>query len=290
MSEVYLDVVHTLKALQEGIERNLTEIPSNTRKLLKEVATINKEAKENKEEENRKLDNITILSTLNLLQGNETKKDTLGMKSDLDELKLTIKEINQRVIEYGIFQEDQKWKEIQGEEVKVKKERKKEEASITLQKYKPKRPPSDSSSSSSSSDEGERERDIVIKDKLKERVLIRPNITTNILDINFIKKALAETENGIQFGELLDEKGYEFTVVHKMEVMHGDEDIYEILKEYGCLPVPDGLQYPYCKWNKYNGSRKIIERKLSKHMEKVHLISNNNHALNILFNIYGTDW
>jgi hypothetical protein len=50
------------------------------------------------------------------------------------------------------------------------------------------------------------------------------------------------------------------------------------------------MQYPYCDWNRYNGSREVIERKLNKHMEITHLISNNNHALNMLLNIYGTDW
>jgi hypothetical protein len=63
-----------------------------------------------------------------------------------------------------------------------------------------------------------------------------------------------------------------------------------MLKEYGCLPVPDGMKCPCCDWNRYNGSRGVIERKLSKHMEKIHLISNNNHALNMLLNIYGMDW
>jgi hypothetical protein len=93
-------------------------------------------------------------------------------------------------------------------------------------------------------------------------VLIRLNITINVLDIELIKRALLETENGDQFAVLLEEKNYEFTLVHKIEKRHRDEDIYEIMKEYGYLPVPNGMQCPYCKTNYYNGDRKKIERKL----------------------------
>jgi hypothetical protein len=81
----------------------------------------------------------------------------------------------------------------------------------------------------------------------------------------------------IRFGSELDQK-------------NGGEDVYDILKEFGCLPVPDGMQCPYCDWNRYNGSRVKIEEKLNKHMHITHLISNNNQALNMLLNIYGTDW
>jgi hypothetical protein len=63
-----------------------------------------------------------------------------------------------------------------------------------------------------------------------------------------------------------------------------------MLKDYGCLPVPEGMQCPYCNWNLYNGNRGVIGRKLSKHMEMTHLISNNNHALNMILNIYGSGW
>jgi hypothetical protein len=101
---------------------------------------------------------------------------------------------------------------------------------------------------------------------------------------------LTNTDNGTQFGKLMEGKGYKFTRIHKMYQRKGDEDIYDILKEYGCLPVPDGMQCPYCDWNRYNGSREVIERKLNKHMQITHLISNNNHALNMLLNINGTDW
>jgi hypothetical protein len=257
---------------------------------MKEVVIISKEAEENRRTEETKLDNITKITTLSLMQGCDNKKETMITKTDLDELKLTVKEINQRVIEYGIYQDDFKGKELEGKEVKVRKEKKREGTPIKLQKYKPKRPPSESSSSSTSSDEGEGDKDIILKDRLKARTLIRSNLTTNDLDLEYIKKALMETENGDQFQELLEEKGYEFTMVHKMETRQGNEDIYEILKEYGCLPVPNGMQCPYCKWNYYGGSRRRTKDKLTKHMETTHLIGSNNHVLNILFNIYGTDW
>jgi hypothetical protein len=79
-------------------------------------------------------------------------------------------------------------------------------------------------------------------------------------------------------------------MIHKIEERHGDENIYQILEEYGCLPVPDGMQCPYCACNRYNGSRGVTERKVSKHMEKIHLICNNNHAMNTLLSMYGTGW
>jgi hypothetical protein len=64
----------------------------------------------------------------------------------------------------------------------------------------------------------------------------------------------------------LEEKGYKFKRIHKLDQKNGDEDVYEILKEFGCLPVPDGMQCPYCDWNRYNGSRGKIREKLNKHM------------------------
>jgi hypothetical protein len=42
---------------------------------------------------------------------------------------------------------------------------------------------------------------------LKERKLSNPNVTENILDKDYIKKSLAETQNGIQFGKLMEKKG-----------------------------------------------------------------------------------
>jgi hypothetical protein len=120
---------------------------------------------------------------------------------------------------------------------------------------KPKKPPSESSSSSSSSDKGEGEREEYRKNNLKERELVRPNLRENVLDTDYIKRCLAETDNGTQFGKLMMKKRYVFTKIHTMEARHGDEDVYEMLKEYGCLPVPDGMQCPYCDWNRYSGSR-----------------------------------
>jgi hypothetical protein len=79
-----------------------------------------------------------------------------------------------------------------------------------------------------------------------------------------------------------------------MEKRAGEEDIYEVLKESGCLPVPSGMQCPYCKVNYFEGDMLKIRRKMSAHMESTHLIRNNNQTLNILLNIllniYGSDW
>jgi hypothetical protein len=58
----------------------------------------------------------------------------------------------------------------------------------------------------------------------------------------------------------------------------------------GCLPVPDGMQYPYNKVNHYKGDPMKIYRKMSEHMGRTHLIRKKNQTLNILFNIYGNDW
>jgi hypothetical protein len=58
----------------------------------------------------------------------------------------------------------------------------------------------------------------------------------------------------------------------------------------GCLPIPNGMQCPYCKVNYYEGDTVRIYNKMSEHMESTHLIRNKNQALNILFNIYGNDW
>jgi hypothetical protein len=157
------------------------------------------------------------------------------------------------------------------------------------QGYKHKRPPSDSSSSSSSSDEEKGTKEDRIRKTLKERKIVKPNLKDNDLDIEFIKESLMGTDSGIQFGKIMETKGYKFTIVHKIYPVSGKQDIYARLKEYGCLPMPDGMQCPYCKWNRYNGDRETISRRLDKHMQITHLISNNNHALNMLLNVYGND-
>jgi hypothetical protein len=123
-----------------------------------------------------------------------------------------------------------------------------------MSRIQPQKTPSGSSSSSSSSDEEKGTREDRIKNNLKERKLSKPNTKENELDTDYIKRCLAETDNGTQFGKLMKRKGYKFTRVHKMDQRHGDEDVYDILKEYGCLPVPDGMQCSYCDWNRYNGS------------------------------------
>jgi hypothetical protein len=74
----------------------------------------------------------------------------------------------------------------------------------------------------------------------------------------------------------LEGKNYKFTKVHKMKVSTGDEEIYEILKESGFLPVPNGMQCPYCEVNNYEGDTSRIKRKISAHMERIHLINNKN--------------
>jgi hypothetical protein len=73
--------------------------------------------------------------------------------------------------------------------------------------------------------------------------------------------------------------------VDKMEIRHGNEDIYEVLKDSECLSVPNGMQCHYCKVNYYNGEESKIYKRLAGHMESAHLIGNNNNALNILLNI-----
>jgi hypothetical protein len=199
MSDVYLEIVHPIKTIPEGIDRNLIEIPSNTRRIIEEVEEGNERLDELKnlstiqivqtEEGKSKLDNLTKLSTLNLIQGNE-------MKTDVDELKVTIKEINQKIIEFGIFQGEQKGKELREKEKIVKKEKKERETTKIFQGYKPKRPPSGSSSSSSSSDEEKGTKEDRLRNNLKERKLSKPNLRENVLDTDYIKKCLAETDNG----------------------------------------------------------------------------------------------
>jgi hypothetical protein len=75
-----------------------------------------------------------------------------------------------------------------------------------------------------------------------------------------------------------------------MEIRQGNDDIYEVLKDSGCLPVPNGIHCPYCKVDYYNGKESRIYEKLARHMESRHLIRNNINGLNILLNIHGDDW
>jgi hypothetical protein len=60
-----------------------------------------------------------------------------------------------------------------------------------------------------------------------------------------------------------EERNYEITKVHKMETKTGHEDIYEVLKESQCLPVPSGMQCSYCKVNYFEGDASRIKRKMS---------------------------
>jgi tRNA A-37 threonylcarbamoyl transferase component Bud32 len=124
-------------------------------------------------------------------------------------------------------------------EKKDQKRKERKESPKIFQGYKPKRSPSESSSLSSSLDEEKGTREDRIRNTLKERELSKPNLRENVIDIDYIKKCLTETDNGIQFGKLMKRKGYKFTRVHKMDQRHGDEEVYDILKEFGCLPVPD---------------------------------------------------
>jgi hypothetical protein len=294
MADCHMEVVQPLITIQEGIERNLTEIPENTRNILEKVSTIERDLEEKEEEELKKVNTITTLSTMNLIQTNENRKAMdIGIneiRSDVDELKLSIRELGLRVIEFGSSQgkQEEETKDWLNESTQMEEEEEIEKKQSKILKYKIKRPPSESSSSSSSSDDENRDRKIGHKKSLKSRRLITPNVRTNNLDIEFIKKALMETKNGKQFARLLEEKS-EFTKVHKMEIRQGNQDIYEVLKDSGCLPMPCGMQYPYHKLNYYNGEESRIHKKLARNMESTNLIKNNNNALNILLNVYGDD-
>jgi hypothetical protein len=220
ISDGYIELVRPMQSIQEGIERNLIEIPHNTRKIIEEVEEIKEEVRGlntvqiiQNEGEIEKLDNITKLGTLNLLQVNEMKSE---LKLDIEEVKVAIKEIHQKVIEYGISQSEQKHKEIQRKEEKIKKEKKAKETPKLFQGYKSKKPPPESSSSSSSSDEEKGTKEDRIKSTLKERKLTKPNLIDNELGIDYIKNSLVNTDNGTQFGKLMKKKGYKFTRVHKM--------------------------------------------------------------------------
>jgi DNA repair exonuclease SbcCD ATPase subunit len=197
---------------------------------------------------------------MSLIQTNENRKviETLKpnletteakVEADMNELKLSMKELGLRVIEFGTIQENQKEeiKEILGKSGQIKEER--EMKQMKKLKFKTKRPPSESSSSWSSSADEDKDRITEQKKSLKSKVPILPNTRTNDLDIDFIKRALLETENGEHFGLALEEKKNEFTKVHKMKITSGEEDIYEVLKGSGRLPVPSGLQSPHYKVN-----------------------------------------
>jgi hypothetical protein len=151
MSDTCIDIIRPIQSIQERFERNLTDIPTNTRKIIREMKKIKKEARGmntlqimQNEVEKDKLDNLTKLSTLNLMQGNEMESE---IKLDLEEIKGTIKEIHQKVIEYGIVQEESKEMDVQKKEKRIKKEKKESETPKVLQEYKPKRTSSESSSS-----------------------------------------------------------------------------------------------------------------------------------------------
>jgi hypothetical protein len=58
-----------------------------------------------------------------------------------------------------------------------------------------------------------------------ERKLAKPNLLDNDLDIDYIKKCLAETDNGTQFGKLLEGNGCKFTRIHKLDKKNGEEDV-----------------------------------------------------------------
>jgi hypothetical protein len=115
VANISIDLITPLKSVEEGIERNLVENPTNTRIIIEEVETIKEEQRGigavqilQNEEEIRKLNTITSLETLNLVQTSEVKSDLKEMKTSMEEVKLVIKEMHQKIIEYGINQEEKK--------------------------------------------------------------------------------------------------------------------------------------------------------------------------------------
>jgi hypothetical protein len=72
MPDVHMEVVHPLLVIQEDIEQNLIEIPSHTRKIIREVESLSKEVEEKEKE---KLDNIIKLTTMNLIQAGDGESD-----------------------------------------------------------------------------------------------------------------------------------------------------------------------------------------------------------------------
>jgi hypothetical protein len=53
MSDFHLEVVHPLMVIQEGIERNLKEIPETTKSMAKKLSKIERKLNERKEEETK---------------------------------------------------------------------------------------------------------------------------------------------------------------------------------------------------------------------------------------------
>jgi hypothetical protein len=152
------------------------------------------------------------------LEGLETKEET---EMKYNDLKLSIQELGLKVIEFGSSQGNHadEIKEILGKDSQIKEEEEKEKEQRTIKKlkFKGKMPPSGSSSSSSSSDNEDNGPYLEPRRSIKSRILITPNTRTNDIDIEFLKKALLETENGEEFGLALEEKKYEFTKVRKMK-------------------------------------------------------------------------
>jgi hypothetical protein len=192
MTDCHMEVVQPLISIQEGIERNLTEIPENTRNIIRKVRKIEKDLKEKEEKELEEMNTIAMLGTLNLVQTNEGRKDVETkietgfneIRTDIDELKLSVRELGLRVIEFGSTQKerDTKMKEILKDKERIKEEEETEIKPVKVPVYKTRKPPSESSSSSSSSDEERKEENVSPKRSLKSGRLIRPNLRTNELD------------------------------------------------------------------------------------------------------------
>jgi exonuclease SbcC len=106
MTDCHMEVVQPLITIQEGIERNLNEIPENTRNIIRKVTTVEKELKEKEEKEKEKMNTITMLGIPNLVQTNEGREEIGEIRTDIDELKLSIRELELRVIEFGSTQEE----------------------------------------------------------------------------------------------------------------------------------------------------------------------------------------
>jgi chromosome segregation ATPase len=90
MSDCHTEVVHPLMVIQSGIERNLTEKPSNTRKIMSDGEGIEEYIKRKGEEERERLDNITKLATLSLVQTNENQIMMKEVISNIEDLKATL--------------------------------------------------------------------------------------------------------------------------------------------------------------------------------------------------------
>jgi hypothetical protein len=147
--------------------------------------------------------------------------------------------------------------------------------------------PNDPSSSSSSDEEPDKKKiHFEIKKKKRKYNLIFPNVATNRVSGDDIRKALEASDTGVQLELSLKYLDLKFT---NFNVSRGNmnDDIYERMAQTGCIPQPRGIVCTKCGYNVYDGEDPVLEGSMRRHYTSTHNRWCKDNGMEQFFKLYG---